>query len=356
MEWREVGLPYGPDPAYAEPMAYTDRSDSKLDDVARLAGVSRSTASRVLTGASGTSSTARAAVLAAAEKLDYQANPVARALAIGTGVVPVPREGRVVVAVVGAGREVLRDPYVATAVAAVAEVAEDFGAGVGLEWLALGGSPALRRLAEDPAVRGVILINTVEELLVDLPLRLIGRVVSIGVGSPDVPHFDVDNGGAAEASVKHLMLIGRREIAMLTGPPWLPCVRRQTQRYLDLMAAAGWEARTVPGDFSSAGGAAGMTEVLHRWPGTDAVFATCDAAAFGAVSVLANRGLRVPHDIAVAGFDDVPFAAQASPRLTTATHPVSRIAATAALAVLEPTVAGRLPHFFGSELVLRESA
>jgi DNA-binding LacI/PurR family transcriptional regulator len=336
--------------------AFTDRADSKLSDVARLAGVSRSTASRVLTGAAGTSPQARAAVLAAAEKLDYQANPVARALAIGSGVLPAPGEGRVVVAVVGASRETLRDPYVGTAVAAVAEVAEDFGAGVGLEWVSLAGSSALRRLADDPWVRGVILVNTVEELLLDLPLDLIGRVVSIGIGSPEVPSFDVDNGGAAEAAVTHLMHSGRREIAMLAGPSWLPCLRRQSQRYLDLMSGAGWEARLVPGDFTSAAGATGMTAVLHRWPRTDAVFATCDATAFGAISVLTHRGVRVPDDIAVAGFDDVPFAAQASPGLTTGTHPVGRIAATAALALLEPTVADRLPRFFGSELVLRETA
>ncbi|MDX6257661.1 MAG: hypothetical protein QOJ11_3995 [Frankiales bacterium] len=337
-------------------MAHTVRRDFKLDDVARVAGVSRSTASRVLTGAGSTSARARAAVQSAAERLGYQANPVARALAVGGVVPPGQREGRIVVAVVGAGREVLHDPYVATAVCAVAEVAEDFSAGVGLEWIALGGSHALRRLADDPAVRGVIVVNTVEALLADLPRPLLGRIVSIGVGTPDVPHFDVDNGGAAEATVTHLMLRGRREIAMLTGPGWLPCVRRQTQRYLALMEAAGWQARTVPGDFTFAGGATAMTEALHRWPGTDAVFATCDSAAFGAVSVLAQRGIRVPHDIAVAGFDDVPFAAQSSPRLTTATHPVRRIASTAALALLEPTTAEQLPHFFGSQLVLRDSA
>ena len=333
-----------------------EHGDTKLDDVARLAGVSRSTASRVLTGARGTSAEARSAVRSAAERLGYQANPVARALAIGSGVAPTPREGRVVLAVVGADREVLRDPYVATAVAAVAEVAEDLGAGVGLEWLALGGSPAVRRLADDPGVRGVIVVNTVEQLLLDLPRSLLGRVVSIGIGSPEVPHFDVDNGGAAEAALRHLIGTGRSQIAMLSGPEWMPCVGRQTRRYVELMRRSGWEPRTVPGDFSSAAGASGMTEVLRRWPGTDAVLATCDAVAFGAVSVLAQYGIRVPHDIAVAGFDDVPFAAQASPRLTTGSHPVSRIASTAALSLLEPTVGDRLPHFFGSELILRDSA
>lgn len=99
-----------------------------------------------------------------------------------------------------------------------------------------------------------------------------------------------------------------------------------------------------------------MTEALRRWPDLDGVFATCDAAALGALGVLLGRGIRVPHDVAVAGFDDVPFAALSRPGLTTSTHPVGQIAATAALSLLEPTAADRLPNRFGSELVLRETA
>jgi DNA-binding LacI/PurR family transcriptional regulator len=338
-------------------MTRVEHGEVKLDDVARMAHVSRATASRVLTGSAGTSPEARAAVHAAAERLGYQANPVARALAVGGRLtLSGRREGRLVIAVVGASRAALRDPYVATAVAAAAEVAEEFGAGVGLEWLALGGSHGLRRLADDRSVRGVILINTVQELLAHIPPALVGRIVSVGIGAPDVPSVDVDNAGAAEATVTHLLACGRREIAMVTGPEWLPCVRRQTQRYVDVVTAAGLEPRTVTGDFSSAAGAVGMTEVLRRWPGTDAVFATCDATALGALAVLRRRGVNVPHDIAVAGFDDIPFAAQASPGLTTATHPVGQIVATAALSLLEPSSADGLPRWFGSELVLRETA
>jgi DNA-binding LacI/PurR family transcriptional regulator len=142
----------------------------------------------------------------------------------------------------------------------------------------------------------------------------------------------------------------------VTGPGWLPCVRRQSQRYVEVMISYGLEPRTVPGDFTVAGGVAGATAALRRWPRTDAIFGNCDATAIGALSVLRGKGVRVPHDVAVAGFDDIDFAAQTSPALTTATHPVVQIASTAALALLDPSSADGLPHVFGSELVLRETA
>ena len=96
-------------------------------------------------------------------------------------------------------------------------------------------------------------------------------------------------------------------------------------------------------------------EALHRWPDTDAIYAICDTVAFGAIVALRGLGVDVPDDVAVAGFDDVPAAAWTGPALTTATHPVSRIAAGAATAVLNET---RVPSatWYRSELVLLESA
>jgi DNA-binding LacI/PurR family transcriptional regulator len=95
--------------------------------------------------------------------------------------------------------------------------------------------------------------------------------------------------------------------------------------------------------------------VLRRWPDTDAMFAGSDAMALGALAVLRERGVDVPGDIAVAGFDDVPFAALSAPALTTATHPVEQIVAGAVTALLGES---RVPPAtaYASELVLRESA
>jgi DNA-binding LacI/PurR family transcriptional regulator len=248
---------------------------------------------------------------------------------------------------------VLADPYVSRVVAAGAEVCGRLGLGVSLQWLPLGRRDPLGALAEDGGVAGLVLVNTTSELLKGVPKGLRGRVVSIGIGSRGVPAVDVDAARGAAAVVEHLYASGRRRIAMVSGPAWLPCSRRPLDAYTRVMQAAGLQVRTVPGDFGYRSGLAGADAILDRWPGTDAVFAICDQTALGVLAGLAGRSVRVPGDIAVAGFDDSPFAAVSSPPLTTATHPVEAIARAAALTVLGGVQGSTR---FPSELVRRLSA
>lgn len=318
-----------------------------LDDVARAAEVSRATASRVLGGYGFASVDARDRVHAAADRLGYVPNITARALVRGTGV-------RLVVAVTGTDATVLDDPYVDRAVAAAARVCAPHGVGVSLEWLRLDAPAGLRRL-DDRSVCGVLLVNTIAPVLDAVPAGLRGRVVSIGVGSPAVPSFDVDNAGGTEAVLRHLHAGGRRRIAMVTGPRWLSCAERSVTAYQRLMRAAGLPVRLVTGDFTAARGHRAALTALRRWPDTDAIYAVSDATALGVIAALRGRGIQVPHDVAVAGFDDIPYAAVSAPALTTATHPVARIVTAAASAVLDgrpvPPVTA-----FPSRLVARESA
>ncbi|MFF5174621.1 LacI family DNA-binding transcriptional regulator [Micromonospora sp. NPDC000089] len=324
------------------------RRPATLDDVARLAGVSRSTASRVVAGTGFASAVARDRVRAAVDHLGYVPDPAARALVRGAGV-------RLVVAVAGATAEVLDDPYVERVVAAAARAGAEYPAGVVLHWLPLRDPGALRRLAQDRGVAGVVLVNTTGPLLDAVPDALRGRVASIGIGSRWVPSFDVDNGGGAGQVLRHLYDSGRRRIAMVTGPGWLPCADRSVDAYRRLAGAAGLPVRLLPGDFTAERGRAAARELLARWPDTDAVFAVNDLTALGVLAVLRERGVRVPGDVAVAGFDDIPPAALHSPALTTASHPVGRIAAAAATAVLERRPAPPVTAF-PSTLVRRASA
>jgi DNA-binding LacI/PurR family transcriptional regulator len=324
------------------------RDPLTLEDVARAAGVSRATASRALIGSDTTSTPARQRVRAVAEQLGYAPNPLARALAGGSGT-------RVVVAVAGPRPDVLEDPYMWRVLGATAAACDGAGVGVSLQWLPLDAPALLGRLGADRSVRGVVLCNTTEPLLAAVPDVLRGRVASIGIGSAAVPSFDVDNAAGSAAVVRHLHSSGRRHIAMLTGPSWLPCSWRSVEAYRRTVEAAGLPPRILPADFGFEDGRSGAVEALRRWPDTDAIFAICDAVAFGAMVALRGLGVDVPDDVAVAGFDDVPAAAWTGPALTTATHPVSRIAAAAATAVL--TEAPVPPAtWYPSELVLRESA
>jgi DNA-binding LacI/PurR family transcriptional regulator len=320
-----------------------------LEDVARAAGVSRSTASRVLGGYGPASLVTRDRVHAAATRLGYAPDPAARALVTGKGY-------RLVVAVAGLDAAVLDDPYVDRVVRATAEVGATHGVGASLHWLPMdSAAKMLNRMADDRSVCGLVLVNTTERILRAMPRSLAGRVVSIGVGSPGVPSLDIDNGGATTAMIRHLYASGRRRIAMVSGPRWMPCTQRPIDAYRAASSAAGLPIRIVPGDFTAASGRAAMVDVLNRWPDTDAVFAISDAMALGAIAVLRDRGIDVPGDIAVAGFDDIPFASYGVPALTTATHPVERIATAAATAVLKQT---RMPPVtaYPSEMVYRESA
>jgi DNA-binding LacI/PurR family transcriptional regulator len=320
-----------------------------LEHVARAAGVSRATASRALTGSGPASEDVLQRVRAAADELGYVADPVARALAQGGGT-------RVVVAVTAATEDVVECAYTAQVVGAAARVCHPAGLGVSLRWLPLaGGAGALDDLARDRTVRGLVLVNTTYPLLEALPRQLRGRVASIGTGSPTVPSMDVDVGRALAGVVAHLVARGRRRPVMITGPPWLPCARVPVAAYRAAVLAAGLPVRTVVGGYAPEHGRAGAVEALRRWPDTDALVGSCDDVALGAVATLHRLGLRVPDDVAVTGFDDIPAAEYAGPALTTATHPVARIATAAVRAVLSGARAAE-GTLFPSELVLRDSA
>ncbi|WBB51480.1 LacI family DNA-binding transcriptional regulator [Verrucosispora sp. WMMA2044] len=327
-------------------MTTAARRPATLDDVARAAGVSRSTASRVLGGNGFASPTARERVRTAVDLLGYVPNPAARALVHGSGV-------RLLIAVAGTDPTVLDDPYVDQAVAAVARACTPHGLGVAVQWVPLAEPERLTRLTDDRGVAGLVLLNTTPALLDLVPRRLAGRAVSIGIGSATVPSVDIDNGGGTTAIVRHLYDTGRRRIAMVTGPRWLACANRSVRAYRALVHEAGLPAREVVGDFSATRGYAAAREVLRRWPDTDAIVGISDATALGVIGRLRADGIRVPDDVAVTGFDDIPLAATVA--LTTASHPVRQIITAAATMVLEQRTAPETT-VFPSALVVRGSA
>ncbi len=330
-------------------MSRPDFGAVTIEDVARRAGVSRATASRVLGGSSHVSPAARERVVRAAATLDYLPNPTAQALATGTGT-------RVVIGVVSARPAALVDDYLGRVVATIAGVCATAWIGVGLQSLPLAGAEPLLELAADRTVRGLVLVNATRSILRMLPRSLSGRVVSIGIGSEGVPSIDVDNAGGATSIVAHLYESGRRRIAMVAGPRWLPCAQRPVGAYERLMADLGLPIRVTPGDFTASAGRIAAKAALQRWPDTDAVYAICDATAFGVVAELRDLGVDVPGDIAVAGFDDGPLAELGYPPLTTSTHPVELIADAAIRSLLESEPSRRTNRLFGSELVIRQSA
>ncbi|KUL42164.1 LacI family DNA-binding transcriptional regulator [Actinoplanes awajinensis] len=297
-----------------------------LADVARRAGVSPATASRVLTGAGPASAASRSAVLAAAAELSYRAHPVARRLARGAGT-------RVVFAVRDARAGILRDPFVTRAAAAMAGVLDAYDIGLSLRHVGLECGADLVELAADRGLAGLVLAGHDDALLGHLPAELRARTAAIGAGGADV-----DSAAGVGALLTHLYETGRRRIALVAGPSWLAASAPPLAAYTALTRAAGLPSRVVRGDFTSDRGRTAARTVLRRWPDTDAIATVSDATALGVLQFLAEAGVRVPDDLAVTGFDDIPLAGVLHPALSTATHPVEEIAAAAVRAALgEPS-------------------
>jgi DNA-binding LacI/PurR family transcriptional regulator len=326
-------------------MSLDDRA-ATIFDVARLAGVSKSTASRVLTGDRRVSAEAIEQVSHAAAQLAYVRNPAARSMTSNSGT-------RIVIGVVSPQPTLVVDEYLSRVVSTAARLCAPERIGVAVQPLLLTGPDPLAAFARDPTVHGVILVNTAASIL-DVDRGLAGRVVSIGIGSSLVPFVDVDNYTSALATTRHLIESGRRRIVMVGGPRWMPCTARVTQAYRKVMRDAGLPARVVVADFTAQSGRVGAATVLRRWPDVDAIFAVCDATAIGVMAELRARHIDVPGDVAVAGFDDIAFAQFSG--LTTATHPVEAIAEAATRAVLVASAQRPPDMYFPSNLVLRKTA
>jgi DNA-binding LacI/PurR family transcriptional regulator len=311
-----------------------------LTDVARRAGVSIATASRVLSGRGPSSAASRDAVRRAADELGYVPHPVARRLARGSGT-------RIVFAVRDQRADILRDPFVSRAAAAMAAATEPEGLGLSLLRLPLHAAAELDRLAADRSVAALVVAGHDRALLDRLPSGLRGRTAAIGAGGSDV-----DSAAGVGALLERLYRSGRREIALVAGPRWLAASRAPLSAYHRLMRETGRPVRVVHGDFTSARGRAAAREIRRRWPATDAIATVSDATAVGVLQALAADGLRVPGDIAVTGFDDSPLAEAVHPGLSTATHPVELIAVSAVRSALGAPSVGRLfpsrPVFRGS--------
>lgn len=200
-----------------------------------------------------------------------------------------------------------------------------------------------------------------------LPLAEAGMAVvrMAGLGEAVVPidHLDVDNEAAAQAAVSYLIDRGHRRIGMIAGqegtPPHLSRIagyrRALSEHRLPLD-----EILIQDGDFNEDGGYRGMQRLLMLQPRPTAVFAANDLMAIGALKAIREAGLRMPDDMAVVGFDDIPAANQVSPRLTTIAQFQERLGRRAAEMLFErlsgTVPPGRRCEIRPFELVVRESA
>ncbi|MDM4763873.1 LacI family DNA-binding transcriptional regulator [Galbitalea sp. SE-J8] len=328
-----------------------------LEDVASAAGVSRSTASRVINGSPHVSPTVVRAVHDAIDRLDYVPNRAARSLANR-------RTGAIALVVPEDTTRFFGDPYFSAVMRGISEVLHDSDYVLTLQLAHEIESSAktIRYLRGGNVDAALIVSHHAGDHILDalggaLPVVFGGR--PIADGDSGAYYVDVDNTDAARRGVQHLIDSGRERIAHIAGPADMPAGVDRLEGWRLALDGAGLDAtRVVHGDFSRSGGSAAMRLLLERFPDLDAVFAASDLTAFGAMSVLAGSGIRVPRDVAVLGFDDSPAAAEHDVPLTTVRQPAVDMGRRMATMAIDLLAGREVPHraIMDTEVVVRASA
>jgi DNA-binding LacI/PurR family transcriptional regulator len=269
------------------------------EDVAKKAKVSRALVSLVMRGEPNVSETRRRRVLRAAEELGYRPNAYARSLASKR------------LHTIGVLINDVTNPYFGGVYSSLANAAEE----AGFDLLVAPGirsaekESALVRTLLEHRVAGLALLSPLmptkelRSLTTSWPTVLIGRDASLA--SVDV--VTTDEHQAARLVLDHLTGLGHREIVHVTGGSNRPAKDR-AKAYRAAMAELGLEPRQVAGAFSHEAGQEAAREILELSPLPTAVIAANDLIAVGAMGVFESRGLRVPDDISVVGYDDSQIA------------------------------------------------
>ncbi len=332
---------------------------ASITDVARLAGVSTATVSRVVSASAyAVSPATRARVLEAARALDYVPNALARGL------------HKSHVPVVGVIVHDITDPYFAEVVRGVEDAA------------AVGGVLVITcssdRISEREHSYVRLLRSMRASTLIFAGSGLVDPVLNVEIGKHVEamraygaavvrlsPHADgeadigVDNAAGVARMIVALGELGHRQIAFLAGPSSLYVSHQRLAGYRRGLAEAGLpydERLVVSTGFNREGGALGIDALLASGVPFTAVSAANDLLALGALERLAGLGIRVPNDMSVAGFDDIQTASMATPGLSTVRLPLHEIGRRA-YAYAEALLAGRQPdpQVLPTELVLRGS-
>lgn len=322
-----------------------------IKDVAREAGVSRTTVSRYLNNHLELPASTKSRIDAAIRHLDYRPNLLAKRLSTGRS------------EIIGVVAPEIANPFFTNLVAAIEDEAEQHGYSVLLSSTRGMRSREIEQISrlEDRHVDGLILMTNQPD---DGTLAaFIGKHANIVLLDEDVPGFlgpkvFVENSEGAYQATRLLIQTGHKRIAHIGGPPGLMSTMERQNGFLRAMQEAGLApSHVLLGTYSREFGASAIGEILTGSERPSAVFAGSDFVALGVMQGICKHGLRVPTDISLVGFDDMPFADMLAPPLTTIRQPVQelgRIAFRALFAVLNDQpipVQERLP----TTLVERQS-
>lgn len=323
--------------------------------IAKEAGVSEATVSRVLNGDERVDADRVKKVLEVVERLGYKRNRAATALASG--------RTNLIAVVIDDDLSLFTDPFWATVTSGISRVLMENELQTLLMVTSLNSvdGPVAHYL-QGGEVDGAIFLQLHKDALVrrlakqGLPLVLTGSPHA----ATDFVFVDTDNFGGGHAATKHLINRGCKKVAIITGDIETVAGHQRLDGYHQAYRELGRvpaKTLTAQGDYSYESGKAEMARLLDSHPDIDGVFACNDLMALGAIAAIEEMGLTVPGNVAVVGFDDSLVAQTARPGLTTVRQDIVALGEAAAELMIaqlrnEPVE----PRILPTELVIRESA
>ena len=328
-----------------------------LEDIAKKVGVSRSTVSRVVNGFPNVTPEVRSKVVEAIQETGYHPNAAARSLASQhSGVI-----GLVLPRTVSS---FFIDPF-------FPQLTQGVAYGCNKNDLTLSLYLVSNKEDEEKIYPRISRRGLLDGILVQagqpdarmMEYLATSRVPNVILGRPFMPeganYVDVDNVSAAANATRHLIKLGYKRIATITGERDSAATVDRLEGYKQALKNAGHAidpSLIVEGDFTEPGGYAAMQKLLAAKP--DAVFAASDITAVGAMDAVLGAGLRIPEDIAFVGFDDVPIATMGKIKLTTIRQPILQFGIKAVELLIDVINNGKKPArriTIETELIIRES-
>lgn len=291
-----------------------------IRDVARAAGVSVATVSRAMNGAANVLPQTRQRILEAARTLRFTPSGAARSL--------ITRRTDTI----GALLPDLHGEFFSELIRGIDQAARSRGLHLLVSSSHGDADEAAAALrAMNGRVDGLLMMSPhvdAEFLQSNLPVNLPAVLLNTGLDLDSQVRFAVDNFGGAQAMTRHLAATGRQRIAFISGAQGNDESQERLRGYRAGLRA-GAKAIVVDGDFTEESGWAAGRRIAQMQPRPDAVFAANDMMAIGCLAALAEAGVRVPEDIALGGFDDIPIARYVAPALTTIRVPIATLGAAA---------------------------
>jgi len=332
--------------------------DLTLKEIADQAGVSRSTASRVVNNQPNVSEKARKRVLHVIQETNFHPNAAARTLAS-------QRSWVIGLVLPQSVSNFFTDPYYPHVIKGIAQACnqKNYTLALFLVGTKEDEENVYPRIARKGFLDGVVVQSGhhgdqgIIGRMVDMKIPMI--VAGRPFRSDNVTYLDIDNVHSAYIAVNHLVRLGRRRIATITGPVNSTVGQDRLEGYRKALAERGMDfdvTLVADGDFTEVGGYYAMQKLLPAKP--DAVFAASDTMAIGAMRAVKDANLKIPDEIAFVGFDDLPIASYASVPLTTIRQPVVQFGI-CAIETLIDMIENRITQpshiIMNTELIIRAS-